>query len=85
LIQPEDFTALLALHQTFERLGLTLQTMDRLRLLTIRIHRRHQTTVQQFLIDVDGSGGEEHHHRPSTRYCCVTSFPSPGPCPSRRW
>ena len=55
--------ALLRGQQAFERLRLALQPVDGLRLLAVLVHRQHQAAVQQFLVDVDGRGRQEDHHR----------------------
>jgi hypothetical protein len=47
--------------QTCERLRLALHSVDRLRLRAVLVHGQHQTTIQQFLIDIDGRGREEDH------------------------
>ena len=62
-MQREDRVPLPARQQAFERLLFPLQPVDRLRLLAVLVHRQHQAAIEQLLVDVDGRGGEEHHHR----------------------
>ena len=62
-MQPDNLAALVALQQSFERLGFPLQAMDCLRLLTVGVDGEHHAAIQQLLIDIDGRCGEEHHYR----------------------
>jgi hypothetical protein len=51
LMPLHDLTPALLLQQAFERLPFALQTVNRLRLLSVFVHREHQAAVQQYRVE----------------------------------
>ena len=62
-MQADDVFPGLPREQAFQRAPGALQTVNRLGLLAVLVHREHQAAVEQLLVDLDRGGGQEDHHR----------------------
>ena len=63
LMKLQNRTPGFAFVQAFDGLRFPLQTVNRLCLLALFVHRQHQAAVQQFFIQVDGRGCQKDHDR----------------------
>ena len=63
-VQPQQAGALPLAGVALQGAQLPLQPVDGPGLLPVLVHRQHHAAVLQLLVDLDGGGGQEDHHRP---------------------